>query len=190
VQRLQLLWHYAWHYGTSNLLVHGGEGGLGGQHLARGRAEPPFLIMPGSRVRVPPLLYFVPLVKTDARGAAPRAPWTTFYWGTRENPSEHHTLHTVSRYALCSSGVVRTRLTPQQPSVNKPQPYPAAPSTKDWQFLDAIHYQLWIAGKPPIPGYIYDKTKTMRMEPNIIGEQPKFSVKTVDRPEPTECRHI
>ena len=55
MQRLQLLWGYAWHYGTSNLLVHGGEGGLGGQHLARGRAEPP-LIMPGSRVRVPPLL--------------------------------------------------------------------------------------------------------------------------------------
>jgi len=70
---------------------------------------------------------------------------------------------------------------------DQPQPYPSAPSPRDWQFLDAINYQLWLAFESPIPGYIYDKTQTMRMDPNVIGEQPKFNVKSFNRPGPNEC---
>jgi hypothetical protein len=51
-------WHYAWHYEAwRTKLVDGAARGVR-QALGAGQGEAPFLIMPGSRVRVPPLLSF------------------------------------------------------------------------------------------------------------------------------------
>lgn len=55
---------------------------------------------------------------------------------------------------------------------NPPREYPAVPSRADWKALDAINNALFANGEPPISGYIYDKKRWYRMNPNIPGQQP------------------
>jgi hypothetical protein len=62
-----------------------------------------------------------------------------------------------------------------------PVPYPAEPSNRDWDQLDAANYQLFLRGKSPIPGYIWDKKQVIRMTPNVVGETPRYKWVAYDR---------
>jgi hypothetical protein len=61
----------------------------------------------------------------------------------------------------------------RQPEFPPLPEYPGKPSKPDWKALGDLNNALFANGEPPIPGYIYDKERWYRMDPNIPGQQPK-----------------
>jgi hypothetical protein len=67
--------------------------------------------------------------------------------------------------------------------LSPPVPYPAVPSDPDWRLLDAVNNLQFTNGEPAVPGYIYDKKQTYRMNPNAFTEpSPPNKYATFDRP--------
>lgn len=56
--------------------------------------------------------------------------------------------------------------------LNPAKEYVGVPSGPDWKALDIINNTLFANGEPAIPGYIYDKKRWYRMNPNIPGQVP------------------